>query len=403
MNDIYSIQDETLTAIGEAIRKKTNTTELLTPIEMAEVIDAIPDPISIEPIILTGACSYGCAGAVASSYIKNFGNTISTAGLTDTDYMFHQSTLETIPFDINFDVSTYRRMGSMFNKCNNLKELPKIEYAYPEDMGSLCANCNNLRYIPEDYFDKWDFSRIHTYAYSGWSGMFMYCYSLRKVPTFLLNNMWSTATSSFYAGYASFSSCYALDEIDGLGVQNATITSNLFSQLISYNFYRIKRFTFATNEDGTPKTANWKGQTIDFSNNIGCFLYAGGADTSAWSESTRNSAINSSNITKYNSGITNDKLIYNAETYEALKNDEDAFCIMSRDDGPKYSRYNRISAVETIKSLPDCSTYIAANGGTNTIKFKGISGEWTDGGAINTMTAEEIAVATAKGWTVSFS
>ena len=37
-----------------------------------------------------------------------------------------------------------------------------------------------------------------------------------------------------------------------------------------------------------------------------------------------------------------------------------------------------------------------------TIKFKGAAGAKTDGGAINTMTEEEIAVATAKGWTVSF-
>jgi hypothetical protein len=61
-----------------------------------------------------------------------------------------------------------------------------------------------------------------------------------------------------------------------------------------------------------------------------------------------------------------------------------------------YSRYNHDSAVETINSLPDTSAY-----GTNTIKFKGASGALTDGGAINTLTEEEIAVAAAKGWTVT--
>ena len=66
-----------------------------------------------------------------------------------------------------------------------------------------------------------------------------------------------------------------------------------------------------------------------------------------------------------------------------------------------YSRYNHDSAVETINSLPDTSAYIAANGGTNTIKFKGVAGSATDGGAINTLTEAEIAVAAAKGWTVS--
>jgi hypothetical protein len=70
---------------------------------------------------------------------------------------------------------------------------------------------------------------------------------------------------------------------------------------------------------------------------------------------------------------------------------------------PVYSRYNHDSAVETINSLPDTSAYLAENGGTNTIQFNSVSGKLTDGGAINTLTEEEIAVAVARGWTVSFT
>lgn len=91
-----------------------------------------------------------------------------------------------------------------------------------------------------------------------------------------------------------------------------------------------------------------------------------------------------------------DKEVIDDTTYAALKNDPDWFtCNVA------YSRYNHDSAVATINSLPDTSAYLAANGGTNTIKFKGAAGEKTDGGAINTLTAEEIAVAAAKGWTVT--
>jgi hypothetical protein len=61
------------------------------------------------------------------------------------------------------------------------------------------------------------------------------------------------------------------------------------------------------------------------------------------------------------------------------------------------SRYNRNSAVNTINSLPNISL-----GSNNIVQFNGASGSSTDGGAINTMTEEEIAVAVAKGWTVSF-
>ena len=100
--------------------------------------------------------------------------------------------------------------------------------------------------------------------------------------------------------------------------------------------------------------------------------------------------------TKYNSGITADQRVTDATSYEALKNDPDWFTA-----DVNYSRYNHDSAVATINSLPDTSAYLATAGGTNTIKFKGAAGASTDGGAINTLTEEEIAVAAAKGWTVT--
>jgi hypothetical protein len=163
-----------------------------------------------------------------------------------------------------------------------------------------------------------------------------------------------------------------LDEINDLVVLPITITSNFFSNTFYY-CHRLKDMIFEVNEDGTPKTANWKSQVIDLSSGVG---YAFGT----------------SSILGYNSGITADKEVKDDATYQALKNDLDWFATKI-----EYSRYNHDSAVNTINSLPDTSAY-----GTNTIKFKGASGSLTDGGAINTLTEEEIAVATAKGWTVSF-
>jgi hypothetical protein len=96
-------------------------------------------------------------------------------------------------------------------------------------------------------------------------------------------------------------------------------------------------------------------------------------------------------ITDYNSGITEDKLVTDDASYQALKDDPDWWTW-----NVIYSRYNHDSAVATINSLPD--TTVA--GGGNIIKFKGESGSATDGGAISNLTEDEIAVATAKGWTV---
>ena len=140
---------------------------------------------------------------------------------------------------------------------------------------------------------------------------------------------------------------------------------------------RLKNVTFAT-PGGTPYVVNWKNQTINMRN--------------------MGHASNNSNILGYNSGIKLDKQVDNDTEYQALKNDPDWYTLQLY-----YSRYNHDSAVATINSLPDTSAYLATAGGTNNIVFNGQGGRKTDGGAINTLTAEEIAVATAKGWTVTIS
>ena len=95
--------------------------------------------------------------------------------------------------------------------------------------------------------------------------------------------------------------------------------------------------------------------------------------------------------------MPSDTEITDDASYQLLKDNEDSWTTSSA-----YSRYNHDSAVETINTLPDTSAYLAESGGTtNIIVFEGASGSATDGGAINTLTEAEIAVAAAKGWTVT--
>ena len=161
--------------------------------------------------------------------------------------------------------------------------------------------------------------------------------------------------------------------------------------------------TFATN-NGEPYKVNWKNQTIDLAGKIG---YTDGRD---WSHSYEN----------YGQGYWKEKnnIFYNTTDLEQAKlnynklKSQDNWFSWSTESGTYegknnvsysllFSRYNHDSAVETINSLPDTSEYLTSAGGTNTIKFTGIQGALTDGGAINTLTEAEIAVATEKGWTVS--
>ena len=273
--------------------------------------------------------------------------------------------------------------------------------------------CYQLRYLPEDIADWFDWSYMDTQTtmYScDRSSAFNHCYSLRSIPMSFLSHANPKAISGYTYFNYGFQNCYVLDELVDLPIPyTATYTSNLFTATFDYNS-RIKNMTFALQENGLPIEVNWKSQTINL-------LRAGYVEISTpkpmseWDAEyleSEKQILNS--IIGYNSGITLDKAIYNDETYALLKDDPDSFCIAnSYNRGGKdyrcydYSRYNHDSAVATINSLPDTSAYLATAGGTNTIKFKGAAGAKTDGGAINTLTQEEIAVATAKGWTVSLT
>ena len=384
-----SINESTLTAIGAAIREKTGKSDLIAPGDMPNEIKNIQSGGGeVEPIVLTGSQQYSCAGGVSSQYIKSYGNTITTKDITDASFMFYKSTLAKVPFSINFKQSgvTYHAITSMFS-TSALETLPSMTNLKPGGLQNLFENCSYLREMPDNYFDNWDWSYLTGLTNSTYSGgmpsMFSGCSSLRKLPNLkaLKGNSNITTTQSMY--YNLFPRCYVLDEVVDLPLPHyaSTWTGNAFYNTF-HNCQRLKKLTFALQEDGSPYVMKWKSQTIDLSspNN----LYPVGYGLTA------------SDILNYNSGITADKEVKDDATYQALKNDPDWFtCTVN------YSRYNHDSAVETINSLPDTSAYLASAGGTNTIKFKGIAGTLTDGGAINTLTEEEIAVAAAKGWTVT--
>ena len=399
-----------ISAVADAVRERSGYTGGMTLEEMATEIKAIPYPVveeieitengtytppegvdgfssvtvattgsvEVEPIVLSKTCNYSCAGPMSAVYINLFGNTTSTENVVDSSYMFYKNPLEKIPFDINFDSSTVAAKTYKMFEDSKIKELPKLNNLRVNDSSYMFSGAYYLREIPEDIDATWDWSYADnmTGSYSGGFlyGFFNNSYSLRKFPMHLLNhgnpvaNQYNTIYSS------TFTRCCALDEIIGLPFPHtATYTSNIFSDAFN-GCSRLKELTFAVQEDGSPYVMPWKNQTIDLSK-------TGYPEYSFY--------VN--NIYTYNSGITRDKEVKDDATYAALKDDPDWFTA-----DVNYSRYNHDSAVNTINSLPDCSAT-----GTNTIKFTGAAGAKTDGGAINTLTEEEIAVAAAKGWTVS--
>lgn len=350
-----------------------------TPLEMSEVIKEL-DVLPAEALYVTGSCNYRFANDGYNWLINKYGDKIKTANIPNASYMFYGSFyLAEIPFEIN--LSDNANKESMFVNCQELKYIPKINVKHTSHgtFSNMFNACYRIREIPEWFVDLLEQDQkitANNTAFGPWSNLFKACYSLRTIPDRAMKAIKNPQPSGNYytAVYSKpFQECMCLDSLNNVACEDISFTSNQFSNFFD-GLCRAKDITFETNEDGSPLVRQWKSQTINMCATIG------------YAASTKK-------ILDYNSGITADKEVKDDATYQALKNDPDWFsCDM------RYSRYNHDSAVNTINSLPDCSAT-----GTNTIKFTGLYGELTDGGAIKTLTEEEIAVAAAKGWTVTFA
>ena len=277
-------------------------------------------------------------------------------------------------------------MNWAFSNSSGTKELPTFDSSIiisnSEDIGYIQAfySCSSLRHIPEGIFPTQQGSSNDYGGRRETRKLFYGCYKLREIPSLIYFNgiKSNNGSNSFY--YQCFYNCHLLDEIVDIPVFVNSRTDQCFSDML-YNNWRVKKITFIPNQ-----TANMKNQTIDMS----ALIYVGYFSPSYTDRELEQYYLDAE------TGVTMETRVVDATTYEALKNNPNWWT-----SDVAYSRYNHDSAVETINSLPDTSAYLASNGGTNTIKFLGASGSATDGGAISTLTAEEIAVATAKGWTVT--
>ena len=406
-----------LSAIGDSIRAKTGKTELLTldemPTEIASISGAA-EPV-IEALNITTNGTYTASdgvdgyspvtvnvpqdGAPSEDYfkftgninylfyggnwlwaIKDYGNLMSFNNITSATSLFANITkpIDLRGLTINFNNANIQ---ITFSGSPAITNLPSVSGTVLRNFPSLFSGCMNLH---SNEINKFFRNLTNTDGDNNYfiSQMFNQCFSARDLTETLewldISFNSYTGTQNGIIGYSQlFYQCASLDSITNLHIYRGNIakTSNAFNNAFSY-CYRLSDMMFKT-DGGTPYSVSWKSQVINLIDKVGF------ADSSYY-------------ITNYNSGITADKEVKDDATYQSLKNDPDWWTKLS-----EYSRYNHDSAVRTINSLPDTSAYLATAGGTNTIKFKGTAGSATDGGAINTLTPEEIAVATAKGWTVT--
>lgn len=381
----YVIEDVTLTAIADAVREKTGGTELILVSELPTAIAGIEggggNAPTAEELTFTGSINNLFAYGTWNWFIEKYKDDILFQNITSSQNMFNQnSTIKelgslTIPF---VKANTY----NMFGYCQQLTSLPSVSGTWSKYFSGLFMGCHSL---PSDEINAFfanltvDPSDTNNQFHS----MFQSCRSVRDLTPALewvhanINNNDTMNLSTHLQNM--FNGCYVLDSLENVpviyrGSSSTSRTTNAFNSTFA-DCGRVKDVIFAT-DNGTPYVVRLGNQTIDLSYYVGYHA-------------------TETNFTNY--GITSDKKVSSSATYAALKDDPDWYAVQQA-----YSRYNHDSAVRTINSLPDTSAFLSTNSTyTNTIKFKGASGSMTDGGAINTLTEEEIAVATAKGWTVT--
>ena len=393
------INDTNLTNIANAIREKNGLTDTYKPSEMAGAILAITTGGSsggdVEwPTSIYGYLQYfnycgqidSLLALVPELTLRHNLYSVSSNQHQLTN-MMNGSSLEDMSNLIIIIPSGIQQMSQTFYDCNNLKALPEIRITGRTLSGitEFFYNCWNLREIDKDIFK---YKNEDGTLYDGttmawnitskgvWRNVFANCYSLRELPE-LPSEVTINSSNSSNGFNSMCKNCYALKEIVNFPIPYGSASGDMYYQTF-YNCYAARRFTFATQEDGTPYVSTFSGATVDLSNNFG------------------HSNTYNNNFTDNNSGITEDMIVSTglgkvSDPHNARTNYPDTWVA----SGHLVSPYGHDAMVETINSLPDTSAT-----GTNTIKFKVNQGEYIEGGS-NALTEAEIAVATAKGWTVS--
>lgn len=451
----YFIKGASLKRLADIVREKIGQNVSMTLEQMGNYIYSLKTDTTVptDGVLITGDASYLFIDDMGNDFIEVAGHRMYTDNLTDVSYMFKGSaSLVSFPFTLNaiqplnasgifyncrslinvddniaglqglikdmdygfyscrslesvsgidFDNSESHEYNYLFCDCRSLKEIGYLKNMKASHLLNMFEDCHSLREFPEiinfdasAMYDQ-DFVSSSGLTYTTRNEMFYNCYSLRSIPEDFLKKIYSQTNNHLGAHLANaFSGCHSLDEIRGLSPRTGTINGGMEFDFGTCD--RIKEFIFDTQEDGTPYEVEWASQSLNLSE-------AGYGVTSV---TTDGGKTYTKPMLDYNSGITTDKKVTNDATYQALKNDPDWYT-----DEVAYCRYNHDSAVNTINSLPDTSVYVSImvdpdssnpNYFKNYIVFDENQGSATDGGAIGNLTAEEIAVAVAKGWTVSF-
>lgn len=298
-----------------------------------------------EDLTFTGDCSNLFYYGRLSWILEHYTSLLSFSNIEKAESCFFY-----LKSDADLTNLTFYMKDGYTNSINHMFQGSSLSYlphivGRIHDCSSIFKTCK-MKSIPDNFFDDFIIQKPSGYSSAiTCSSMFDGCKNLTKVPSLKAFKQLDSAVIPSYGFYnfyyCLFNECSSLQEVRDLPIVygiNSEVKQNFFAGMVN-EAEKLSSFTFEPN------------QTARLSNQILYLASAGYA---------------------YYGG------------------------------NPKNSVYNYDSAVETINSLPDTSAFLAEAGGTNTIRFLEDQGANTEGGAIGNLTAEEIAVAAAKGWTVAF-
>ena len=373
-----------LSAIGTAIRNKTGKTELMTldemPTEIAGISTGgdIPESAlnftSMENIDYNGNWDW---------FFTQYKSQITTSNISEFSQAFYNSKVTDLSgLVINMEPYTTgvptQRMNSAF-ALSKIETLPQINNLQPGNVANCFQNCQNLTAV--NIVINWNAANAQDQP--GWSdaaSLFDGCYKLKTIDPSWFNRStinWNSSTIYYYG----FRDCSSLVSITDLGVENpasksqSAVYDNMFEKTFE-KCYKLRKLTFKLNDDGTAIAANWANQIIN--------VYELGWAKAGYPDSIYEIM-----------GWDFSKKITNQEQFNSLKDDPEAWTTNN-----EYSLYTHDRVVETLNTLPDTHVYLTEYkqnqaDASNTIQF------WL--ADRNRPNEAEIAVATAKGWTVTFA
>ena len=137
----------------------------------------------------------------------------NTSNVKSTAYMFITcKNITTVPL---FDTSNVTDMYSMFNNCTSLTSVPAFNTQNVTDMRSMFDGCTSLTEVP--LFDTQNVTRMY--------GMFRGCTSLTTVPLFNISNVTSIEKM--------FNNCTSLTSVPAFNTQNVKEVRDMFSRCTS--------------------------------------------------------------------------------------------------------------------------------------------------------------------------